>query len=583
MSRRVWIWGISLILLATFPCLGEEKGKPGTPLRPLSEILKTDGTLNLGQGVEGSFDPRGFRMVTERGQAPRFVPASPRQSSSEQKLPAPAPGDEYWDGGYGLSGPGGDVYALAVSGSTLYAGGRFTTAGGESVNNIAKWDGTSWSALGSGMDAEVLALAVSGTDLFAGGYFSTAGGVSANMIAKWDGTSWAALDSGMDYGVNSLAVISSALYAGGDFTTAGGKSSRYIGLWHFQPQVQKDDLLGTWDGQGVYYRNSDSSAWAYLASPADLIAAGDLDGDGIADLIGIWPSQGGVWTKYSGTGLWALLASTAHHIAAGDMNGDGRKDLVGTWDGQGVYYRNSIDGTWVQMASPADLVTAGDLDGDGKDDLIGIWPSQGGVWVKYSKTGGWELLSSTAKDITAGDMNGDGRVDFVGTWDGQGVFYKDSVTGAWVQMASPADQITTGDLDGDGIADLIGIWPGQGGVWAKYSSTGQWAYLGSTARDISAGKMRAAGALSVKAVTTQMSGYAGGPGVGPYVNLSDLAPGGKRFVHKTAKNLVPQVSGKNVQRAPGPGEPGFRCVKQANLVPHIEAEKGGKKAEIKKK
>ena len=44
------------------------------------------------------------------------------------------------------------VYALAVSGSTLYAGGGFTTAGGSAANYIAQWNGSSWSALGSGMN-----------------------------------------------------------------------------------------------------------------------------------------------------------------------------------------------------------------------------------------------------------------------------------------------------------------------------------------------------------------------------------------------------------------------------------------------
>jgi trimeric autotransporter adhesin len=43
---------------------------------------------------------------------------------------------------------GGDysvVTALAVSGNDLYAAGTFTTAGGNAANNIAKWDGSSWS------------------------------------------------------------------------------------------------------------------------------------------------------------------------------------------------------------------------------------------------------------------------------------------------------------------------------------------------------------------------------------------------------------------------------------------------------
>ena len=110
------------------------------------------------------------------------------------------------------SGMNGDVYALAVSGSNLYAGGYFTTAGGVAANDIAKWDGSSWSALGSGMGRLawcVYALAVSGSDLYAGGGFTTAGGIAANNIAKWDGSSWSALGSGMDSDVYALAVSGS--------------------------------------------------------------------------------------------------------------------------------------------------------------------------------------------------------------------------------------------------------------------------------------------------------------------------------------------------------------------------------------
>ena len=69
------------------------------------------------------------------------------------------------------------VYALEVfddgTGPALFAGGEFTTAGGVSANRIAKWDGTSWSALGSGLGSYVYALEVfddgTGTALFAGG------------------------------------------------------------------------------------------------------------------------------------------------------------------------------------------------------------------------------------------------------------------------------------------------------------------------------------------------------------------------------------------------------------------------------
>ena len=54
--------------------------------------------------------------------------------------------------GLGLGDETTIVYALAVSGTDLYAGGYFTTAGGVAANYIAKWNGSAWSALGSGMN-----------------------------------------------------------------------------------------------------------------------------------------------------------------------------------------------------------------------------------------------------------------------------------------------------------------------------------------------------------------------------------------------------------------------------------------------
>ncbi|MCX6922867.1 MAG: hypothetical protein NT154_06600, partial [Verrucomicrobia bacterium] len=80
------------------------------------------------------------------------------------------------------------VNALATSGTNLYAGGWFTTAGGAGANSIAKWDGSAWSALGSGMGGtdspHVYALAGSGTDLYAGGDFLTAGGKVSAYVTK---------------------------------------------------------------------------------------------------------------------------------------------------------------------------------------------------------------------------------------------------------------------------------------------------------------------------------------------------------------------------------------------------------------
>ncbi len=86
-----------------------------------------------------------------------------------------------WDDQFFLNGLNGDVYALAIdSQGAVYAGGYFSGADSTTVNNIAKWDGTSWSALDGGvsgvMGVAVTALAVdSNDDLYVGGYFDTAG------------------------------------------------------------------------------------------------------------------------------------------------------------------------------------------------------------------------------------------------------------------------------------------------------------------------------------------------------------------------------------------------------------------------
>jgi hypothetical protein len=76
------------------------------------------------------------------------------------------------------------VNALAVSGTDLYAGGAFTTAGATAVNSVARWGGSAWSALGSGLNGTVYALAVSGANFYAGGAFTTAGNLVSAYAAK---------------------------------------------------------------------------------------------------------------------------------------------------------------------------------------------------------------------------------------------------------------------------------------------------------------------------------------------------------------------------------------------------------------
>jgi hypothetical protein len=162
------------------------------------------------------------------------------------------------------NGYGPSVFALAVSGGTLYAGGSFTNAGGNTANSIAQWNGSSWSALGSGMsgdygNGEVWALAVSGTNLYAGGYFTSAGGNAANSIAQWNGSTWSALGSGISggggylYPVDALTVSGSTLYVGGEFTNAGGSAVSCIAQWDGSSwSALGSGISGVGDGLGPY-------------------------------------------------------------------------------------------------------------------------------------------------------------------------------------------------------------------------------------------------------------------------------------------------------------------------------------------
>ena len=144
-------------------------------------------------------------------------------------------GLRYFDG---TGSENGAVRALAVINGVLFAGGEFRLAGDVEATNIARWDGSSWQPVGSGVNdfLSVLALSSNGTELYAGGSFRLIGGIEANRIAKWDGNSWHPLGQGiggqLGDGVLSLVSTGGELFVGGYFPSAGGKPSRNIALWH---------------------------------------------------------------------------------------------------------------------------------------------------------------------------------------------------------------------------------------------------------------------------------------------------------------------------------------------------------------
>jgi hypothetical protein len=123
---------------------------------------------------------------------------------------------------------------MAVSGTNIYVGGDFTTAGGNTANRIAVYNtsNNTWSALGTGLSSSVNTIAISGTNIYVGGAFGTAGGISATAIAVYNtsNSSWSALGSGLSAVVRTIAVLGTNIYVGGDFTTAGGNTANRIAV-----------------------------------------------------------------------------------------------------------------------------------------------------------------------------------------------------------------------------------------------------------------------------------------------------------------------------------------------------------------
>ncbi len=217
----------------------------------VSNIAKWDGTSwsALGSGVLGGVHAM---TVWDNGSGPALYVAGQFTSAGGVSAMSIAK----WNGttwsalGGGLSNGGpfaAAVYALAAhddgSGPALYAGGSFLFAGGVSVNNIAKWNGSTWSAVGAGVTTlnypVVRAMATQddggGPALFVGGLFDTAGGQVAKNIAKWNGSIWAAVGGGMDNSVYALQVFNngggSGLYVAGFFASCFDSHDSFVAEW----------------------------------------------------------------------------------------------------------------------------------------------------------------------------------------------------------------------------------------------------------------------------------------------------------------------------------------------------------------
>ena len=149
-----------------------------------------------------------------------------------------------WDGSNwtnlltGINGGSEGVTALADFKGDLYLGGTFINAGPTLTNNIARWNGIGFFALGTGITGTpvaVFSIASIGNILYASGLFSDAGGTSAANIAQWNGSAWSNLGTGLSnagpvLGLD-LTTQGNSLIVGGRFNNAGGITVNNLAKW----------------------------------------------------------------------------------------------------------------------------------------------------------------------------------------------------------------------------------------------------------------------------------------------------------------------------------------------------------------
>ncbi len=261
---------------------------------------------------------------------------------------AAAPQCGQWDqriGVPGIGGPGNPTVYCSTShddgtGDKLYVGGNFQAADGQTVNNLACWDGTAWSPLGGGTNGPVQAMTFfddgQGAKLYIGGQFTMADGLPANHIARWNGTRWTEVGGGANGTVYALLVGSIGaggaplLYVGGGFTTAGTTTSV--------------NNLVTWDG----------STWQKLGTGVN----------GMVRSLGIW--DGG------GSGAASLYASGTFNAASGTA-----ASKIARWDGA------SWSALGAGLSNEALAITAFD-DGSGEKLYVGgVFNHAGGALIWY--------------------------------------------------------------------------------------------------------------------------------------------------------------------------------------------------------
>ncbi|PWG07665.1 hypothetical protein DF268_41915 [Streptomyces sp. V2] len=288
-------------------------------------------------------------------------------------------------------------------------------------------------------------------------------------------------------GVTELVAVNSRSWQGGCLgtdpaeTRTGAVDTRVddIGAW-VQHTVSRNPLDLTADGRADLpaIKEDDGVLWIYPGTgnasgstfgarfqagtgwkSQDAVTVGDLDNDGLGDLLSRQASDGTLWV-YPGTGKTVGAFGTRYQI--------GR-----SWQTQ-------------------DVTRTGDFNSDGLTDVLTRQASDGTLWVypgtkesgpavlgtRYQVGTGWKSQDA----IATGDLNNDGRIDVLSRQASDGTLWVYPGTGKTVGAFGTRYQIgrswqtqdvtRTGDFNSDGLTDVLTRQASDGTLWV-YPGTGK--------------------------------------------------------------------------------------------------------------